>query len=171
MIMKNYGFIRTAAAVPAVRIADVEYNTAEICRLAGEAFEKEVSLVVFPELAITGYTCADLFGQSLLVKAAENGIRKILEFSRGKAATIVVGAPVPYRSRLYDCAVVIRNGNVKGIVPKIYVSPEESRLFASGSDFLSADVRNDGSFLDNGKDCVREGYCGIRDKNHLANAL
>ena len=117
--MKNYGFIRTAAAVPAVRIADVEYNTAEICRLAGEAFEKEVSLVVFPELAITGYTCADLFGQSLLVKAAENGIRKILEFSRGKAATIVVGAPVPYRSRLYDCAVVIRNGNVKGIVPKI----------------------------------------------------
>ena len=72
--MKNYGFIRTAAAVPAVRIADVEYNTAEICRLAGEAFEKEVSLVVFPELAITGYTCADLFGQSLLVKAAENGI-------------------------------------------------------------------------------------------------
>ena len=158
--MKNYGFIRTAAAVPVVRIADVEYNTAEICRLAGEAFEKEVSLVVFPELAITGYTCADLFGQSLLVKAAENGIRKILEFSRGKAATIVVGAPVPYRSRLYDCAVVIRNGNVKGIVPKIYVSPEESRLFASGSDFLSADVRNDGSILDNGKDCVREGYCG-----------
>ena len=49
---------------------------------------------------------------------------------------------------------------MKGIVPKIYVSPEESRLFASGSDFLSADVRNDGSILDNGKDCVREGYCG-----------
>ena len=158
--MKNYGFIRTAAAVPAVRIADIEYNTAEICRLAGEAFEKEVSLVVFPELAITGYTCADLFGQSLLVKAAENGIKKILEFTRGKAVTIVVGAPVPYRSRLYDCAVVIRNGNVKGIVPKTYITPEESRWFASGSDFLSADVRNDGSILDNGKDCVREGYCG-----------
>ncbi len=158
--MKNYGFIRTAAAVPAVRIADVEHNVAEICRLAGEAFEKEVSLVVFPELSVTGYSCADLFGQSLLVKAAEEGVKKIMEFSRGKALTIIVGAPVAYRSRLYDCAVVIRNGNVKGIVPKTYISSEESRWFASGSDFLAAEVRNDGSLLDNGKDCVREGYCG-----------
>ena len=158
--MKNYGFIRTAAAVPAVRIADVEYNVAEICRLAGEAFEKEVSLVVFPELSVTGYSCADLFGQNLLVKAAEEGVKKIMEFSRGKALTIIVGAPVAYRSRLYDCAVVLRNGNVKGIVPKTYTSSEESRWFASGSDFLSAEVRNDGSLLDNGKDCVREGYCG-----------
>lgn len=158
--MKNYGFIRTAAAVPAVRIADVEHNVAEICRLAGEAFEKEVSLVVFPELSVTGYSCADLFGQSLLVKAAEEGVKKIMEFSRGKALTIVAGAPVAYRSRLYDCAVVIRNGNVKGIVPKTYISSEESRWFASGSDFLAAEVRNDGSLLDNGKDCVREGYCG-----------
>ena len=158
--MKNYGFIRTAAAVPAVRIADVEYNVAEICRLAGEAFEKEVSLVVFPELSVTGYSCADLFGQNLLVKAAEEGVKKIMEFSRGKALTIIVGAPVAYRSRLYDCAVVLRNGNVKGIVPKTYISSEESRWFASGSDFLAAEVRNDGSLLDNGKDCVREGYCG-----------
>lgn len=158
--MKNYGFIRTAAAVPAVRIADVEHNVAEICRLAGEAFEKEVSLVVFPELSVTGYSCADLFGQSLLVKAAEEGVKKIMEFSRGKALTIIAGAPVAYRSRLYDCAVVIRNGNVKGIVPKTYISSEESRWFASGSDFLAAEVRNDGSLLDNGKDCVREGYCG-----------
>ena len=158
--MKNYGFIRTAAAVPAVRIADVEHNVAEICRLAGEAFEKEVSLVLFPELSVTGYSCADLFGQSLLVKAAEEGVKKIMEFSRGKALTIIAGAPVAYRSRLYDCAVVIRNGNVKGIVPKTYISSEESRWFASGSDFLAAEVRNDGSLLDNGKDCVREGYCG-----------
>lgn len=158
--MKNYGFIRTAAAVPAVRIADVEYNVAEICRLASEAFEKEVSLVVFPELSVTGYSCADLFGQNLLVKAAEEGVKKIMEFSRGKALTIIIGAPVAYRSRLYDCAVVLRNGNVKGIVPKTYISSEESRWFASGSDFLSAEVRNDGSLLDNGKDCVREGYCG-----------
>ena len=158
--MKNYGFIRTAAAVPAVRIADVEHNVAEICLLAGEAFEKEVSLVVFPELSVTGYSCADLFGQSLLVKAAEEGVKKIMEFSRGKALTIIAGAPVAYRSRLYDCAVVIRNGNVKGIVPKTYISSEESRWFASGSDFLAAEVRNDGSLLDNGKDCVREGYCG-----------
>ena len=168
--MKNYGFIRTAAAVPVVRIADVTYNTAEICRLAGEAFDKEVSLVVFPELSMTGYSCGDLFFQNVLVKGAEDGVRKVLEFSRGKDMTIVVGAPVPYRSRLYSCAVVIRNGNVKGIVPKTYLSAEEGRWFASGADFLSADVRNDGALLSTGKDTVREGYCGeIRYAGQRAN--
>ena len=158
--MKNYGFIRTAAAVPSVKIADVIYNAAEICRLAGEAFEKEVSLVAFPELSLTGYSCGDLFGQSLLVKGAEDGVRKIVEFSRGKSLTIVVGAPVSYRCRLYSCAIVIRNGNVKGIVPKTYITAEEGRIFASGSDFLSSEVRNDGALLCNGKDSVREGYFG-----------
>lgn len=158
--MKNFGFIRTAAAVPAVRVADIDYNVAEICRIAGEAFGKEISLVAFPELSLTGYSCGDLFAMSSLVNGAEDGIRKILDFSRGKAMTIVVGAPVPYRSRLYDCAVVIRNGNVKGIVPKTYISSSDSRWFASGSDFLAAEVRNDGALLNNGKDIVREGYCG-----------
>ena len=158
--MKNYGFIRTAAAVPTVKVADVTYNTAEICRLAGEAFEKEVSLVAFPELSLTGYSCGDLFGQSLLIKKAEEGIRKIVDFSRGKTLTIVAGAPVAYRSRLYSCAIVIRNGNVKGIVPKTYINAEESRIFSSGTDFLSSDVRNDGAMLCNGKDSVREGYFG-----------
>ncbi len=158
--MKNYGFIRTAAAVPTVRIADVSYNVEEICRLSGEAFSKEVSLAVFPELSLTGATCGDLFMQNLLVNRAEKGVKQIVEFSLGKAMTIVVGAPVPYRSRLYNCAVVIRNGNVKGIVPKTYLSSQESRWFSSGSDFLSAEVRNDGGLLSNGKDCVREGYCG-----------
>ena len=158
--MKNYGFIRTAAAVPSVKVADVIYNAAEICRLAGEAFEKEVSLVAFPELSLTGYSCGDLFGQSLLVKGAEDGVRKIVEFSRGKSLTIVVGAPLSYRCRLYSCAIVIRNGNVKGIVPKTYITAEEGRIFASGSDFLSTEVRNDGAMLCNGKDSVREGYFG-----------
>ncbi len=158
--MKNYGFIRTAAAVPAVRVADVNYNAAEICRLAEEAFNMGVSLIVFPELSLTGASCGDLFTQNLLISGAEAGVKKIVEFSRGKAMTIVVGTPVPYRSRLYNSAAVIRNGNVKGIVPKIYVSASEARWFASGADFLSADVRNDGGLLNNGKDCVREGFCG-----------
>ena len=151
--MKNYGFIRTAAAVPAVRVADVTYNVTEICRLLDEAFEKEVSLIAFPELSLTGYSCGDLFGQSLLIKGAEDGVKKIVEFSRGKALTIVVGAPVSYRCRLYSCAVVIRNGNIKGIVPKTYITAEEGRNFASGSDYLSEDVRNDGEIRYAGQKC------------------
>ena len=160
MIMKSHGFIRTAAAVPVVKVADVAHNVGQICRLASDAAEKEVSLIVFPELSVTGATCGDLFGNNLLIKAAEEGVKQIVEFSRGKAMTIVVGAPVPYRSRLYDCAVIIRNGNVKGIVPKTYITSSDSSWFASGSDFLSPDVRNDGALLNNGKDHVREGYCG-----------
>lgn len=158
--MKNLGFIRVAAAVPCVRIADTGFNTEEICRSAEEAFAKEASLVVFPELSVTGYSCGDLISQNMIIDSAERGIRKILEFSRGKAMAIVVGAPVPYRSRLYNCAIVIRNGNIKGIVPKTYITPEERNWFSSGSDFLSNETSNIGNFLNNGKDCVREGFCG-----------
>ena len=158
--MKNHGFIRTAAAVPCVRIADTGFNTEEICRSAEEAFAKEASLVVFPELSVTGYSCGDLISQSMMIDSAENGVKKILEFSRGKAMAMVVGAPVPYRSRLYNCAIVIRNGNIKGIVPKTYITPEERNWFSSGSDFLSSETSNLGGFLNNGKDCVREGFCG-----------
>ena len=158
--MKNLGFIRVAAAVPCVRIADTGFNTEEICRSAEEAFTKEASLVVFPELSVTGYSCGDLISQNMMIDSAERGVRKILEFSRGKAMAIVVGAPVPYRSRLYNCAIVIRNGNIKGIVPKTYITPEERNWFSSGSDFLSNETSNIGHFLDNGKDCVRESYCG-----------
>lgn len=158
--MNNYGFIRTVAAVPAVKVADITFNTTEICRLAEQAYKNQASIAVFPELSLTGSTCCDLFGQHLLIKGAEEGVKKILEFSRGKGITIVAGAPVPYRSRLYNCAIVIRNGNVKGIVPKTYVTSEESRWFSSGRDFLSEEVRNDGNFISNGKDCVREGFCG-----------
>ncbi len=156
--MNSYGFIRTAAAVPVVRLADPSANAAEICRLVSEAVTKEVSLIAFPELSLTGCSCGDLFFQKLLVKGAEDGIRSIIEFSRGKDIVIVAGSPVPYRGRLYDCAVVIRNGNIKGIVPKTYTGND--RIFASGKDFLSADVRNDGGLLDNGKDFVRGGYFG-----------
>ncbi len=158
--MKNLGFIRVAAAVPCVRIAETGFNTEEICRSAEEAFAKEASLVAFPELSVTGYSCGDLISQNMMIDSAEKGIRKILEFSRGKAMAIVVGAPVPYRSRLYNCAIVIRNGNIKGIVPKTYLTPEERNWFSSGSDFLSDQTSNQGGFLNNGKDCVREGFCG-----------
>ncbi len=168
--MENYGFIRTAAAVPAVKVADTKYNTSEICRLAGEAFGNGVSIVAFPELCVTGYTCGDLFGQERLLAGAEDGVRTIVEFSRGKAMTIVAGAPVQFRGHLYNCAIVIRNGNIKGIVPKIYLPSYnefyEARWFSSGSDFLGSANCGTGHLLDNGKDCVREGfgpqirYCG-----------
>ena len=118
--MNNYGFIRTAAAVPAIRLADTKANTAEICRLIEEAASKQVALIVFPELTITGATCGDLYTQERLLKGAEEGIREILEFSIDKRICIVTGAPVRCGGRLYNCAIVIKDGELVGMVPKTY---------------------------------------------------
>ncbi len=131
--MKNHGFIRTAAAVPVVKVADVAHNVEQICRLAGEAAEKEAALVIFPELSLTGATCGNLFGNSLLIKAAEEGVKQIAEFSSRIGITIVVGVPVKYANCLYNTSVIINNGNIKGIVPKVFVTPAENRWFTSGA--------------------------------------
>ena len=134
--MKNYGFIRVAAAVPALKVANTRHNTEEICRLTSGAFDEKVSLVVFPELSLTGSTCGDLFGTSTLLDKAEIGIREIIEASRGKATAIVVGVPLRHLGRIYNCSAVIRNGELKGLVPKIYI-PAEGFPFASGHDLDS----------------------------------
>ena len=133
--MKNYGFIRTAAAVPAVKVADTRYNTEEICSLIDRAHESQVSLVVFPELCVTGATCGDLFRQSLLIEGAEEGVARIAGFCRQMDMTAIVGAPVSYGGRLYNCSIVVASGDIKGIVPKTYLSSGEHRTFSSGCDF------------------------------------
>ena len=130
--MKNYGFIRVAAAVPVIKVANIRYNTEEICRLTSEAFDKKVSLVVFPELSLTGSTCGDLTGLSTILNQAEKGVRELIEFSRGKSTAIVVGTPVYHLGQIYNCAAVIRNGSIKGLVPKIHI-PSDGFTFASGS--------------------------------------
>ena len=135
--MKNHGFIRVAAAVPAIKVANTRHNTEEICRLTSGAFDKNVSLVVFPELSLTGSTCGDLFCQSTLLDRAEKGIREIIEISRGKATAIIAGVPVRHLGRIYNCSAVIRNGELKGLLPKIN-QKSGSFTFASGSDFLPA---------------------------------
>lgn len=136
--MGDFGFIRTAAAVPAVRVADVSANVTEICRLIDEACNRSVSLIVFPEMCVTGYTCGDLFGQDLIVRAAEDGAARIAEYCKGRRITAVVGVPVRYRSRLYNCAAVISGSRgICGLVPKTYLPSYnefyETRWFASGA--------------------------------------
>ena len=102
----DLGFIRVAAAVPRVRTADVEANVEEICRMAEQAEMDGVSLLAFPELSVTGYTCGDLFGQELLISKAEEGIRRLKAFSRGKSVVMTVGVPVRVNASLYNCAAV-----------------------------------------------------------------
>ena len=125
--MTNFGFLRVAAAVPVVRVASISHNTKEICRLTVEAATKEASVVVFPELSITGSTCGDLFYQNLLMNEAESAVAEIADFSIGKDIVIVVGAPVPINGRLYSCAIIIRDGQIMGIVPKTCINGLQRR--------------------------------------------
>jgi NAD+ synthase (glutamine-hydrolysing) len=131
----DYGFVRVAAASPRLRVGDVRYNTGQIAGMLDQAEETEASVVLFPELSITGYTCADLFLQPALQQAALEGLVEVAKAS-GKAVA-VVGLPVEVGDRLYNCAAAVQGGRVLGIVPKVclpnYQEYYERRWFASGS--------------------------------------
>lgn len=138
--MADFGFFRVAAASPVVRPAHVAYNLEQILSLTDEACAAGVSLLVFPELSVPGYTCGDLFGQSLLLDAAQKAVVNLKKATEDRHITLIVGVPVPHDGRLYNCAAVISRGALCGLVPKInlpsYGEFYETRRFASGSDFL-----------------------------------
>ncbi len=128
-------FIRIACAVPAVKVADVKKNAQDICAYLEKAEEKGADVVLFPELALTGYSCGDLFFQDTLWNAVKAGLREITNTSaKYPALTAVVGLPVRFGSRLYNCAAVIARGEVAGLVPKTHLTATERRWFASGAD-------------------------------------
>lgn len=161
--MEKHGFIRVAAAAPKVKVADIEYNKESILSMISIAEADKVSILVFPELSITGYTCGDLFTQELLIKKAEAAVKSIRDATRGKSLTVVLGAPVSFRNSLYNCAVVIKGGMIRGLVPKTHLSASggfhESRRFSSGSDFLSGE-EIPGPIRDDGKNFYAEGLSG-----------
>lgn len=135
-------YIRIACAVPAVRVGDVKKNTEEICKFIRQADSADADIVVFPELAMTGFTCADLFFQNPLHIAVRDSLTKVLECSAEHPnITAVVGLPVPVQDKLINGAAVISAGVVHGIVPKTYIpnygESNEMRWFASGSDLLA----------------------------------
>ena len=120
--MDNYGFLRVAAAMPKVHVADPDSNCREMLNLIKDAVLRGVSVVAFPELSVTGYTCADLFGQQTLTDSAEKACADLLRLSAGMDCAVVFGTPMRFRGRLYNCAVVSRGGRIVGIVPKTYLA-------------------------------------------------
>ena len=108
--MTNYGFITVAAAIPSIKVADVQYNVEEIERLVVKAEEEGVELLVFPELCVTGYTCQDLFRSAHLLDASDEALSLLTDFSLGRGITFVVGAPIRQDDRLMNSAVIISNG-------------------------------------------------------------
>ena len=134
----KYGFVKVAAAVPAVKVADVDYNIQQIESIIAQAEGRGVEVIVFPELCITGYTCQDLFKEQLLLDRAESGIITLLDFTRKLDIVSIVGLPVVINGLLYNCAAVIQGGQLLGIVPKTYLPNYaefyEKRWFASAQD-------------------------------------
>lgn len=136
MIDLKYGFVKTAAATPKIRVADCEYNANQIISCVKEAYENGAALLVFPELCVTGYTCSDLFLQSTLLKAAEKAVKRIKEETKDLDIVFVVGVPITVKQSLYNCGVVICKGEILGAVPKVnipnYSEFYELRHFTSG---------------------------------------
>jgi NAD+ synthase (glutamine-hydrolysing) len=116
----THGFLRVAAACPDLRVADVPFNVDRTLELLAQAEERGASLVVFPEMGLTGYTCADLFHTLPLQRAAEAGLEKLLQ-QREYRGVFVVGLPLAVNGQLFNCAAVIQAGVLLGIVPKSYL--------------------------------------------------
>ena len=136
--MDNHGFVRVAAGIPSVKIADPSANTAGIVALMQQAVEEQVQMVCFPELCITSYTCGDLFGQGLLLDEAESALAELLKESEGLPVIALVGMPVRHGNRLYNAAIVVSEGQILGVVPKTHLPSYnefyEARWFAPGSE-------------------------------------
>ncbi|MBD5203282.1 MAG: NAD(+) synthase [Bacteroidales bacterium] len=138
--ISRFGMYRVTAAVPQVHVGDIDANVEAILKMAHEAGEGGSSLVVFPELSLTGYTCADLFSQRLLIQKALKALEAICD-ATGEDETmpaLVIGLPLIVEGNLYNCAAVVTAGKILGIVPKIHIPNYsefyEKRWFASGAD-------------------------------------
>ncbi|MDO4566736.1 MAG: nitrilase-related carbon-nitrogen hydrolase, partial [Oscillospiraceae bacterium] len=112
------GFLRAAALSPDIRVADCKYNANEIKKAIDAAFERQVQLLVTPELGVSAYTCGDLFLQSALLEEAERGILEIAAHTRGRNIVVVAGFPAKKDGRLYNAAAVMTGGEILGVVPK-----------------------------------------------------
>lgn len=149
----NYGFFRTACASLKLKVADPEYNKKEIINAVDKAVSENVRLLVTPELSVTGYTCADLFFTKSLQNSADKALKDIVDYTCGKNIAVIVGAVVPFYNSLYNCAVVVNDGKILGIVPKTHIANHsefyEKRWFASGSQF---------------KTCQDINFCGFDTK-------
>ena len=135
--LRRFGYVRVCAATPRVVLADCDANARHIIALLKRADDEGADVVVFPELSVTGYTCGDLFLQPKLLHDAERALAEIAEAATGLHAAAIVGVPVAAGGRIFNCAAVVADGEVRGVVPKInipnYSEFYEARWFASGA--------------------------------------
>ncbi|MBX9187111.1 NAD(+) synthase [Bacteroides sp. K03] len=156
----NYGFVKVAAAVPRVKIADCNFNAKQLESLIAVADGKGVQIITFPEMCITAYTCGDLFGQQLLLEEAEMALMQILNNTRQLDIISILGMPVIVNSTVINAAVVIQKGKVLGVVPKTYLPNYkefyEQRWFTSALQVAETNVRLCGQIIPMGTNLLFE---------------
>ena len=138
----NYGFVKVAAAVPLVQVADCFYNIEKIEGLMRQASEKGVQIIAFPELSVTGYTCLDLFAQQTLLNGAEAALLQLVSNTADLDILTIVGVPLRTENRLINAAVVFQKGAIRGVVPKTYLPNykefQEQRWFTSATELRAS---------------------------------
>ncbi len=158
--MPNFGYIRVGAAVPKVKVGDVDFNTEQIIRTAKEAEQKGVEVLVFPELSITSYTAGDLFHQQLLINKALDGLGKIVKETQKLNIIILVGLPLACDNKIFNVAAIIKKGKILGFVPKTYIPNYkefyEARWFSPAKDLISKEIEILGQKVPVGKDLIFE---------------
>lgn len=141
---RRYGFMRVGASVPEIKISDVEFNVKKIKEMMDEANKNGVEITVFPELSLTGYTCADLFLNEHLLSESLNGLIELKNYSKKVKGVFIVGSPIKCDNQLFNCAVVIENGHILGIVPKTYIPNYgefyEKRWFSEDNRRISEEI-------------------------------
>ena len=156
----NYGFVKVAAAVPRVKIADCKYNAGQLESLIAIADGKGVQIITFPEMCITAYTCGDLFGQQLLLEEAEMGLMQILNNTRQLDIISILGMPIAVNSTVINAAVIIQKGKILGVVPKTYLPNYkefyEQRWFTSALQVAEDNVRLCGQIVPMGTNLLFE---------------
>ena len=130
---KKYGYVRVAASVPEIKVANIEFNVKEIVDEIKKLAKEGVQVVTFPELSITGYTCGDLFNQDFLIEKSIEGLETIVKDTSKLDIVSIVGMPVRIDNKVYNAAVVVSKGELLGIVPKTFIDRhgEKGRWFST----------------------------------------
>lgn len=142
--MNEYGYVKVGASTLELKVSDTIYNVQMIKKQIDEAVNKNIQIISFPELSITGYTCGDLFNQDILIDKSYEGLKDLVDYSKDKMIVIIVESPIKCENKLYNCAVVINNGKILGIVPKTYIPNYnefyEMRWFKSSNDLKIKEI-------------------------------
>ena len=156
--MNNFGFLRIAAISPPLKVGDIGYNISRILEFAKKAEKEGASVVLFPELCVTGYTAGDLFHQRILLEKTREGLEKIRKFSKGINCVLIVGFPIELEGKLFNAAAVVAGGKIFGVVPKTYIPGYkefyEERWFASSHDLQTREIKLFGAAIPIGADLL-----------------